>query len=260
MTTQGQEVMKPIAIGLAISIALTGCSSSHKKATPTPSASPVALPTFGPGASYHPVINPADFGPNITNPWLPFTPGTTMIYTGTKDGQPSRDVFTITTAARVIDGVRCRVVHDSLFLSGKLEEKTIDYYAQDKAGNVWYFGEDTEELDERGKVTSREGSWLAGVHGAEPGVFMEADPVVGHRFRQEYYKGHAEDQYTIVDLDASVTVPYRSFTHALRTEETTSLEPGTLDNKYYVRGVGEVEEITVKGPLEKAVLVQITRA
>jgi hypothetical protein len=142
-------------------------------------------------------------------------------------------------------------------LSGKLAERTRDYYSQDRAGNVWYVGEDTVELDERGNVTSTEGTWHARVDGAEPGVFMEAHPQIGHRFRQEYYKGHAEDQFEVVALSARVEVPYGSFDGALRTEETTALEPDVLDNKYFARGIGEIEEVTVKGPSERLVLVRV---
>jgi hypothetical protein len=152
------------------------------------------------------------------------------------------------------------VVQDQLFLSGKLEEKTTDYYTQDTHGNVWYFGEATEELDTQGHVTSREGSWLAGKDGAVPGIFMETDPVVGHSFRQEYYPGHAEDQFAVVSLAAGVQVPYGSFTGALLTQEWTALEPKVLDHKYYVRGLGEVSETSVKGPVEQSFLVSVSTA
>ena len=86
---------------------------------------------------------------------------------------------------------------------------------------------------------------------------MQADPQIGRRFRQEWYQAEAEDQFKVVSLSAKVRVPYGSFRGALRTEETTSLETGVLDNKYYVRGIGEVEEITVKGPLEKLILIDV---
>ena len=104
-------------------------------------------------------------------------------------------------------------------------------------------------------MTSTEGSWLAGKRGAEPGIFMEANPVVGHAFRQEYFPGHAEDQYRVLDLSTPVTVPFGAFNDALLTRETTALEPGTLDHKYYVKGIGEVAELSVKGPPETGRLV-----
>ena len=202
---------------------------------------------------------PADFVAHVDNPWFPLTPGTVYVYRGIKDGKPSRDVVTVTHATRAIEGVRATSVHDDLYVEGRLAERTTDWYAQDRAGNVWYFGEDTAELDAKGRVTSREGSWLAGVHGARPGIYMPARPVVGRRGRQEYLKGHAEDHFRVVSLDASVSAPALSSRHALLTEEWTPLEPGVLDHKLYVRGIGTVLEHTVKGGSERNALVSVRR-
>ena len=215
------------------------------------------LPRFGPGRSYHPRIDPADFSPDVTNPWFPLTPGRTLVYTGTKDGQKALNLVATTSRTKKIDGVTTRVVEDRLYLSNVLEERTSDYYAQDRCGNVWYFGEDTAELDRHGNIVSTEGSFHAGVDGAQPGVFMQAHPQVDRKFRQEWYQGHAEDVFKVIDRSAPVTVPYGSFGHALRTAETNALEPAVLDNKYYVRGIGEVAELSVKGPRETQRLVEI---
>ena len=68
------------------------------------------------------------------------------------------------------------VVRDMLYLRGRLEERTTDWYSQDAKGNVWYFGEKTAELDKNGKVKSTAGSWTAGVAGARAGIFMFAHP------------------------------------------------------------------------------------
>jgi hypothetical protein len=215
------------------------------------------LPVFGPGGSYHPKIDPADFSATVDNPMFPLTPGITLVYSGTKDGKQAIDLFAPSHQTLVIDGVTTRVVDDRGYLNGLLEERTKDYYAQDRCGNVWYFGEDTEELDKHGNVISREGSFHAGIDGAEPGVFMQAKPELGRRFRQEWYSGHAEDTFKAIDLSTPIKVPYGSFENALRTEEKTALERGVLDNKYYVEGIGEVEELAVKGPAERFVLVDI---
>jgi hypothetical protein len=145
-------------------------------------------------------------------------------------------------------------VKDNLYESGRLEEQTTDWYTQDHAGNVWYFGEATRELNAKGQTTTTEGSWQAGMDGAAPGIFMPADPKAGQSFRQEYYPGHAEDQFTVLREAAPVTVPAGSYRHALLTEETTPLEPGVVDHKYYVRGIGQVKEVTARGPRELAVL------
>jgi hypothetical protein len=218
------------------------------------------LPVFGPGRDYHPEIEPADFDADVDNPWFPLTPGTTLVYTGEQDGAQARELVTTLARTKVIDGVRTRVVFDRLFLDGELAERTYDYYAQDDDGNVWYFGEDTVARDDNGNLTDTEGSFRAGVDGAEPGVFMQAHPEIGRRFRQEWYAGHAEDQFRVVERNAQVTVPYGSFHRALRTEETTDLEPGVVDNKFYVRNVGEVTEMTVQGGTEHFDLVRIQPA
>src|SRR6266487_5910191 len=195
------------------------------------------LPKFGPGPDYRPHIEPANFSPNVTNKLFPLTPGKTLVYTGTKDGKKALNLVATTSRTKVIDRVRTRVVEDRLYLNNVLEERTSDYYAQDRCGNVWYFGEDTAELDARGQVVSTEGSFHAGVHGAQPGVFMQAHPQLGRKFRQEWYAGHAEDIYWLVGRNATVTVPLGTFRHALRTAERTALEPDVLDNKYYVKGI-----------------------
>jgi hypothetical protein len=202
---------------------------------------------------------PSHFVRSVTNPWFPLRPGTTLVYRGVKDGKPSRDVVHVTGQTRRIAGVTCTAVSDRLYLNGRLEERTTDYYAQDKAGNVWYFGEATAELDAHGKVKTREGSWLAGVNGARPGIFMPAHPRVGYSARQEFYKGHAEDHFRVLSLSAHVRTPGASSSHALLTKEWTPLEPSVLDHKYYVRGIGTVLEQTVKGGDERNVLVSIKK-
>ena len=252
MTTKFGTLLGVLAVTvIAAAVPLTAGSAVS-------SCGPNSLPTFGPGASYHPAIDPARFGPNVDNPYFPLPPGETLVYSGTKDGKKATDYYTPSTATAVIDGVTTRVVNDRLYLNNRFEERTTDYYAQDVCGNVWYFGEDTAVLDRNGNVVDTSGSFHAGVDGAQPGVFMQAQPELGRRFRQEWYKGQAEDTFKATDLNASVTVPYGSFQHALRTSETTALEPNVVDNKVYVRGIGEVLEEAVKGPTEKLELVSIT--
>jgi hypothetical protein len=237
-------------------LALLGLSASSASAAGRSGRS-CALPVFGPGPSYHPQIAPADFSPSVTNPLFPLKPGRTLVYTGTKDEKNALNIFDITSRTKVIDNVTTRVVEDRLYLDNVLEERTSDYYAQDRCGNVWYFGEDTATLDPQGHIISTEGSFHAGVDGAQPGVFMPDKPQVGQRFRQEWYKGHAEDTFKVLSLSSPVTVPYGTFADALKTEETTALEPEVVDNKYFAKGIGEVEEVAVKGPLEKLQLVEI---
>lgn len=206
-----------------------------------------------------PVAPPAQdgFAVRVDNPWFPLRPGTTDLYRGIKDGQPSRDVFTVTRKTKVIQGVRCTVILDRLYLRGRLAERTHDWYAQDKAGNVWYFGEATAELNPNGSVKSTEGSWQSGVDGARAGIFMPAHPHLGQNGLQEFYKGHAQDHFRVLSLAAHVRTPGASSNAALLTREWTPLEPGVVDHKLYVRGVGTVLEQTVKGGDERNALISV---
>jgi hypothetical protein len=199
----------------------------------------------------------SSFSAHVDNAWLPLLPGTRYVYTGVKDGKRARDVVLVTHSTRMIAGVPCVAVDDRLTLGGHLEERTTDWYSQDSHGNVWYFGEQTAELDAHGKVTSTEGSWLAGVHGAKPGLFMPAHPRLGQSGRQEYYKGHAEDRFKVIGLFN--TVSPRGPANTLLTEETTPLEPGTVDHKFYVLGIGNVLEQTERGGNERNELVSVTQ-
>jgi hypothetical protein len=180
------------------------------------------------------------------------------VYRGIKDGQVQKDVVRVTHRVRYILGAPCTVVADVSTHNGTVLERTTDYYTQDRQGNVWYFGERTAAYD-HGQVDHSE-SWLAGRLGAQPGIFMNAHPAVGDTHRQEYLRGQAEDQYWLVDLNQQVSVPFGTFRHAALTLEWTRLEPGVIDKKYYVRGIGVVAELSASGPLETAKLVSFHHA
>jgi hypothetical protein len=202
---------------------------------------------------------PPQFSADIDNAWFPLRPGTTYVYTGMKDGQPARDVFTVTRRVKTIAGAPCVEVHDRLYLRGRLHERTIDWYSQDSRGNVWYFGEETAELGKDGRVISTEGTWRAGRGGAQAGIFMFAHPRMGRSARQELYKGHAEDHFQVLRLHAHVKTPYVESSSALLTKEWTPLEPGVIDHKLYLRGIGTVLERSVKGARERLALVSLKR-
>src|SRR4051812_47626700 len=198
------------------------------------------------------------FTTKTDNTWFPLKPGTTLVYKGVKDGKPQRDLFKVTKRRKVVGGVRSLVVDDRVYASGHLGARTSDYYVQDASGNVGYYGEDTAGLDSR--AFHEPGGHLAHRRPrARSGIFMPAHPRVGESHRQEDLKGHAEDQFEVLSRDTRIRTPYRSFRHALRTKEWTRLEPAVVDNKYYVRGIGEVFEGSVRGPKETAVLVSVRR-
>jgi hypothetical protein len=196
----------------------------------------------------------------VTNAYYPLLPGMRWEYRGVKDGRPLRDVVLVTHRTERIGSVRCAVVVDRVEVDRRLVESTVDWFAQDGAGTVWYFGEATREFDRRGRVTSTEGSWRAGTDGARQGVYMPGHPRVGQSFAQEHYPGHAEDRFEVVSRNATISVPYGTFrARALMTEESTRLEPGVLDAKWYVKGIGQVKEATLKGGDERAELVSFRR-
>lgn len=206
--------------------------------------------------AYAPTIDPANFVAVIDNPYFPLTPGTVRIYEGQTDKGFEHVEVTVTSDTKQIMGVTCVVVKDIVTVDGKMEEETYDWYAQDKDGNVWYFGEDTKKYEEDGTV-STEGSFEAGKDGAWPGILMKGSPKVGDVYREEYYLGHAEDEAEVVGLNEAVSVPYGSFSEVLKTKNTTRLEPDLLENKYYAKGVGSVLEVDVAGGSGQIELIEL---
>lgn len=209
---------------------------------------------------YDVVIDPVDFeDTNITgNDFFPFPIGGTMVYEGQdEDGIVVRVEEEYTTQTKVIMGVTCIVVNAREFEGGELVEDTFDWYAQDKSGNIWYFGEASQDI-ENGEVVSTAGSWEAGVDGALPGIIMLADPIEGLWYRQEFYEDEAEDVAQVLSVNASITVPYGSFTECLQTAEWNLLEPGVVEHKYYAAGVGLLKAVAVKGDVGFEDLISIT--
>jgi hypothetical protein len=194
----------------------------------------------------------ASAGPTITNPYLPLQPGRQWVYRVGKD----RDEVTVThQTKRMASGIEARVVRDEVTRKGVPVEITDDYYAQDSEGNVWYLGEASTAY-EHGKPASTEGSFEDGVDGAKAGIAMPAHPKVGMRYRQEFYKGHAEDRAKIVSLDERVKVPLGRYRHTLMTLETSPVEPDVLEAKFYARGVGQVLAVDLSGGSDREVLVR----
>jgi hypothetical protein len=193
-------------------------------------------------------LEPSNFTTKIDNPYFPLAPGSRWVF---REGA-QRVEITVTNATKKIEGITTRVVHDVVTEDGKLVEDTHDWYAQDSAGNVWYMGEATTEY-ENGKPKTTEGSWEAGVDGAEPGIIMPATPRPGLTYRQEYYKGHAEDRAKVITLDAKVKVPFGRFDRVLETEDTAPLGKGTVEHKYYARGTGQVLAVGSGGDREELV-------
>ncbi len=193
---------------------------------------------------YNPVIKPADFlsvaeTAAKPNPLFPLVPGTTYNFRSVSAEGTETVEFAVTRGTRTILGVTCITVRDTVKLNGSVKEDTVDWFAQDRSGNVWYFGENTAEY-EGGLITSIAGSWEAGVQGGKAGIIMFAKPVVGKVYRQELFYGEAEDAAEILALNETVTVPAGTYTKCLKTEDFTPIDPANKEFKHYAPGIGNV--------------------
>jgi hypothetical protein len=208
---------------------------------------------------YAPAVNPANFVATIDNRYFPLKPGTGFHYRGIKDSTTQTDDMVVTRQVKRVLGVRCTVVRDTVSQGGKPVERTFDWYAQDKQGNVWYMGEDSLEL-KNGHFVRASDSWEAGVNGAKPGIIMRGHPRPGDVYRQEYYPpGGALDQARVLGTAARLHVPAGAFRSVLVTVEWSPVEP-QLEKKYYVAGLGEVMERVVQGGHEQFQLVRVTHS
>lgn len=249
-SSRGRAAVVPAVTVLAVLALATGCGSAADESPPS-GVDGLDIPT--------PTLSPSDFVDAIDNPWLPLAPGSTWVYRSTSSDGDQTVTVTVLDETRDIGGVRATVVHDVVTDAegGDVIEDTYDWYAQDGAGNVWYLGEATTEYGDG--PPSTEGSWEAGVDGAEAGLVMAARPRVGDGYRMEYLAGTAEDRAQVLALDESTTVPAGSYTGLLETEDTTALEPDVVENKLYAQGVGVVREQTISGGDELVELVSFTQ-
>ena len=193
-------------------------------------------------------LDPGEFTTDIDNRWWPMAPGTRWRYREIGQRGAGQDiVITVTNRTKLIaNGVTARVVRDTVSENGELIEDTFDWFAQDRCGNVWYLGEDTAEF-ENGRLDTKTGSWEAGVDGAQAGIAMASRPRDGLAYREEYYKGRAEDRGEVLSTREMVETPYRFFRRALLTKDTTPLEPRVVEYKLYAPGIGPVLTLDVSG-------------
>ena len=232
--------MRALPTALAI-VALTGCGSGSDGSSLPQGSEPAKL-------------DASEFVTEIDNPYWPMAPGSTWVYR--EDGRHVE--VTVTGRTKEILGISATVVHDVVSEDGELVEDTYDWYAQDSDGNVWYLGEDTKEY-ENGRVKTTEGSWEAGVDGAEAGVVVPAKPEAGLSYRQEYYRGEAEDAARVLSIDEKVEVPFGRFGDVLMTKDYTPLEPSLVEHKFYAKNVGPVLATTISGGSDREVLISFKR-
>jgi len=243
MTAQGAKVRQLLtAIAAVLVCTVIGCGTD----TPAPDT-----------GAYAPNIDPAAFVSTVDNPFFPLRPSMRWEYREQTEDGVQTTIVVVTNNTRTFMGVQCVEVRDTVRLNGQVIEDTLDWYAQHRDGAVWYFGEDTKEYEDN-KIVSTKGSWQAGVDGALPGIVMPAQPQVGHSYRQEYYRGEAEDMAEVLSTAERVQVPTGTYDGVIKTKDTTPLQPEVLEHKYYARGVGPVLTVDVAGNGTRDELVSFT--
>lgn len=252
----------PVAALSALVFAMVGGAAAH----PDGSASAVSSRHHGQRAEHYQhsrgscgvhtrrLPPPSQFVSTVTNPYMPWIPGTRWFYVGGDE----RIAVHVLHRTRMIEGIKATVVRDSVKVGGAVIEDTFDWYAQDRHGNVWYLGENTREYED-GHIVSREGSWEAGVDGAVAGVAMFARPRVGVPYRQEYYAGHAEDVGKVLELSTRVVVPAGHYRRVRMTLDTTTLDRAVAEVKFYAPGVGVVRELDLNPEQADTQLVRMVR-
>jgi hypothetical protein len=242
-------MIRSIAVVAIAVLALVACGGEGSKSSSSSSLPQGTKPVK---------LDPADFTTNIDNPYWPIRPGSHWVYREVENGETQRVDVTVTNQTKMLDGIEARVVHDRVSRNGETLEDTYDWYAQDSHGNLWYLGEDTAEY-ENGKLKTKEGTWAAGVNGAEPGVVVPASPRQGMRYREEYYAGHAEDGAEVLSVNSQVQVPFGRFRNALLTRNFSTIEPTVEEMKLYAKGVGPVMELLVSGGSGRTELLSFSR-
>jgi hypothetical protein len=261
--TSNATTLTQVIVLTAVAAAAAACGGGGSGGATSGTGSTAPAPaTGGTAASPRPLpqgsepirLDPAAFSATIDNPYWPMRPGSRWVY---REGA-ARDVVTVQNGTKMIAGIQARIIRDQLIENGKVTEDTFDWYAQDRDGNVWYMGEDTKEFVP-GKPPNTKGSWQAGVNGAQAGVIVPARPTVGLTYRQEYFKGQAEDTGQVLAVGTQARVPFGTFGNTLKTKDYSPLEPNVVEQKYYAPGVGPVLAVTVSGGSDREELVAYTK-
>jgi hypothetical protein len=265
------------ALALATSLAVVGACGAVATAgkdrspeTSTTPASSVASTAAAAGSSSQgglpqgsePVeLDPANFTTRIDNPYWPMAPGDKWVYRETDTEGTNQKVVEVTEKTKMIaNGIEARVIRDTITEGGVPVEITNDWYAQDRAGNVWYLGEYVTNY-KNGKVVDHSGSFEAGVDAAQPRIAMPANPEPGLSYRQEYYEGEAEDKAAVITVgEEQVQVPFGYFNKAvLMTRDLVPTEPKVQELKFYAPDVGPLLSVHLDGAGGRAALVSYSQ-
>jgi hypothetical protein len=242
------------SLGIGTLVLLGGVPTMQATAA-SPSAYTCSQPL--PTGSEPVTLDPADFVATVDNRYWPMSAGRVWAYRESDaSGDQSRVRVEVLSRTKNILGITATVVHDTVKRHGELLENTFDWYAQDVCDNIWYLGENTREY-EKGQVVSREGSWQAGVDGAQAGVALPGAPTPGLEYRQEYYAGHAEDEARVLSIDEQAKVELGHYDKLLMTRDTVPLEPRIQEYKFYAEDVGLVLALTVSGGSGREELIRV---
>lgn len=238
--------MKTILIGFgrALILGLLACNSGSNVEIIRPAPGELFDLTF----DHVTYITSVNFETLIDNPFFSQIPGTKRTFLGTnEDGESVEVIEEVLSNFKSILGIDCTVVLVKEWEDGELTEETLDFYAQDKDGNVWYLGEEVDNLED-GQLTDHHGAWEAGVDGAVPGIIMPAQPEIGLKYRQEFLENEAEDIAEVISLDETITIGLGTYSNVLKTEEWSPLEPSSREYKFYAKDLGLLKIEAINDP------------
>jgi hypothetical protein len=258
--TQKKQILAALGV-LASTFAVAACGGDGESSNSNGSTEPASATTTLPQGSEPVDLNPADFTIDIDNPYWPMSPGSKWVYSETDtEGTIEKVVVEVTDETKMIaNGIEARVIRDTVSEDGVPVEITDDWYAQDSDGNIWYLGEYVTNY-ENGEVVDHSGSFEAGVDGAQAGIAMPANPEPGLTYRQEYYKGEAEDKAGVITVgEEQVQVPFGYFNEGiLMTRDLVPTEPKVQELKFYAPGIGPLLSVHTDGAGGRAALVSFT--
>lgn len=231
MRIHRRSALRATVIAAVITVGASACATSGG------GSEPAAVRPFD-------ELGPSDFVAAVDNPYFPRIPGMTWAYEGMTDEGLRRTETEVLTETFEILGVDATVVSNRDYLDGELTEDNLDYFAQDRDGNVWYLGEEVANY-EKGVLHDHGGSWLAGDDGNIPGIVMLADPTerIGETYLQEHLLDSPRDQAEVISVSERVDVPAGSFDGVLQTHDTSAVELDLDEHKFYATGVGLVRTI-----------------
>lgn len=211
------------------------------------------------GETYTPDIKPENFSAEITNKYVQLPIGKRLTYQATIEEGRETIETEVLPDTKTIMGIETRIYLERILLNQVLVQETEKYLAQDTSGDVWYFGESVNNYVE-GVVDNQDGSWLAGENEAQPGIWIQANPVVAVSFKQKFLHDVVEDTSEVVSISERVETPYKTYTECVQTFDTTPLDPLAVEHKYYCPEVGALVLAVNLETGKRSVLLESTQS